>query len=431
MTTKRMSEPDFDQLLTAWFEADAPTREPEGLLDRSLVRTATARRRPAWILPEWWIPAQLTVPLRAAGRLVPVLVVLALVVALATAILIIGSRQRLPDPFGPAGNGDLAYISNGQIYTSRPNGSDIVQLTFDDRSVAMPVFSRDGTKVAFKRISATSGLDDPGLVGDLVIANADGTNPVTIDPEAEGMSPTSWSADGRWVVYSRSIGATEQVFIAPSDGSSPPTQLTDRGPLSWSPVVSPDGRQVAYVVGDVRIQVMNLDGSGDHQVNTTPFESISDLQWHPDGDRLIVSAGRGPDPARWYAILDLWIVRLNGSDDQRITRRGGAETSASWSPDGSQLAYLQWELDYRARLIVADADGGNPRELPGRYGTIPPIWSPDGTRIAAIDDLGATPRVVLVDPDGEAEPVVIEGAFPPEGAIAVRSDFVSWQRVAP
>jgi hypothetical protein len=47
---------DFDRYLAAWLTADAPSREPEPLLGRVLARTARTGRRPAWLIPERWIP---------------------------------------------------------------------------------------------------------------------------------------------------------------------------------------------------------------------------------------------------------------------------------------------------------------------------------------------------------------------------------------
>src|SRR6187397_688842 len=98
MTTKRMSEPDFDSLLTAWFEADARVREPETLVDAALVRVHRSRRLPAWLLSEWWIPMQLSMQARAVPRLATTLLLVILLVAALVAIAIVGSTRRLPNP---------------------------------------------------------------------------------------------------------------------------------------------------------------------------------------------------------------------------------------------------------------------------------------------------------------------------------------------
>ena len=89
-----MSTNDADRLLTAWLDSVAPAREPEHLLGDVLERTSWTRRRPAWRIPERWIPkttatarvstgARVSLPAMAAG----VLLLLALVATVALLLL--------------------------------------------------------------------------------------------------------------------------------------------------------------------------------------------------------------------------------------------------------------------------------------------------------------------------------------------------------
>ena len=109
-----MSERDaFDRRLSAWFAADAVSREPEHLLGSVLARTARTRRRPAWLIPERWIPMSAITSRTAPATRVPwrvIVPVALLIVALAVgALLVAGSQQRrLPAPFGRAANGLIA-----------------------------------------------------------------------------------------------------------------------------------------------------------------------------------------------------------------------------------------------------------------------------------------------------------------------------------
>ena len=66
MTSQNAQRDDFDRLMSQWMEADGRVREPEQLLESVLERTRVARRIPGWLLPERWIPVQLTMP--TAGR---------------------------------------------------------------------------------------------------------------------------------------------------------------------------------------------------------------------------------------------------------------------------------------------------------------------------------------------------------------------------
>ena len=426
MTTKRMSEPDFDRLLTAWFGSDAQVREPEALLEDALARGRRSRRHPAWLLPEWWIPMQLTVPLRAVPRLAPILLLIALLVTALIAIAVVGSQPRVPDPFGPADNGRVAYLANGQIYAANPDGSDAIALTTGLRSAATPSWSRDGTRFAFKLISPRPGTDDPARFGDIVVADANGSNPITIDRETEDPSPPSWSPDGRWLAYSKVTATGDQVFIAAADGSSPPVRVGDPTTVNWAPIFSPDGTRVMYFAGfsGNGIGVMNRDGSDQRIANTTTFSAVDSASWHPDGTRIVVSA-------RTAEGFDLWILRLDGLPEQHLERPLADEVGPSWSADGTRLAYLTSVAGVSYTLAVADADGSNDKSLAGSYSQINPSWSPDGSRISVVNDLGSVGRVTLVDPSGVAEPIEIEGDFPAAGVVATRSSPTSWQRLAP
>lgn len=424
MTSQNSSRDDFDQLMRQWMEADSHVREPEHLLDSVLERTKGARRRPSWLLPERWVPGRLTMRLRAMP-LAPILLIIALLLAAIAAIILIGSRQRLPEPFGLAANGQVVYLSNGQVFAANADGSNTVQLTFGSRSAAAPVWSRDGTKFAYKLISTSSTAEDPEQFGDLVVVDADGSNPITIERNAKGMSPGEWSPDGRWLAYSLVVGGIDQIFIAASDGSSPPTRVGNPETINWGPVFSPDGTKIAYFEDQRGVVVMNRDGSNPGMLNQTPFKEVDSFAWHPDGKRLVVSAAIGDEA------FDLWFLYLDRSAEHKIVLGQRAELLPSWSPDGTRLSYLTTTDGYYFAVRVADADGKHERIVPGGNSSrVMPTWSPDGTRIAVVHDQSDVARVKILDPDGEARAIEIVGVLPSASVIAPRSGVPTWQRKA-
>ena len=140
----------FDRQISDWLHADAEHRVPEHL-DAVLRRTRTERQRPAWSSLERWLPVQSTLRFTPVPRIAWLLVVLGLVLALAAAALWIGTRQRLPNPFGPARNGAIVMSHDGDVYALDP-------LTHAERLIVGgesfdfgPTFSRDGTKLLFLR----------------------------------------------------------------------------------------------------------------------------------------------------------------------------------------------------------------------------------------------------------------------------------------
>ena len=139
------------------------------------------------------------IPLRTIG------VVALLILALAAAVLIVGSQQpRLPLPYGPAGNGLVIYASESDIYVGDPVTRATRQITDGPEVDGYPGFSRDGTTIAFLR----SASGDPTAKGDLMIAGADGSGlrKLTHQP-LSGISDGDGSGDGRSMVSSRVSGA--------------------------------------------------------------------------------------------------------------------------------------------------------------------------------------------------------------------------------
>ncbi|MEO8230251.1 MAG: hypothetical protein ABI628_10885 [Chloroflexota bacterium] len=122
--------------------------------DLLLARTARSQQRPAWVFPERWLPVDIAtrsargtaVPWRLIGALA-----LAILIAAAALAIYIGSRPRIPEPFGVAGNGALAYSVFGDIYTQvGPKGTPKVIVTGPEID-KWPLYSPDGTHLAFVR----------------------------------------------------------------------------------------------------------------------------------------------------------------------------------------------------------------------------------------------------------------------------------------
>ena len=112
-----------------------------------------------------------------------------------------------------------------------------------------------------------------------------------------------WTPDGRAILFSavrksdwEMIANDSEVYRFDIDSGRIST-LTDRRGPDNGPIVSPDGRQIAYVGYDdhkkgfeqADLYVMNADGSGAHRVAPGLDRSINQLEWSADG-RSIVAA---------------------------------------------------------------------------------------------------------------------------------------------
>jgi Tol biopolymer transport system component len=421
---------EFDRLLASWFEADARVREPVGLLDDTLALTARTRRLPSWLLPERWIPMQLTTRLQPVPRIVGPLVILGLIVALAAAAwLLAGSRLRTLEPFGPAGTGRIAFASLGDIYTANPDGSNAQPITSGPEIDGRPVWSHVGSKVAFFRWASTTAER-----ADLMVLDVDSGAVIEIVSEADTLSVPSWSPDDRMLTFSH--GVVPRVFMAAADGSSTPTQLGLPGPAQ-APVWSPDGIRIAYTAlgsGSETLHVANPDGSGSKAL-TRPYAVFGHgfnhgemgLTWSPDGTRILFAAGE-------EQAMDLYVVDPDGQTPERpIASTNSNEYGATWAPDGTRIAYISADPLTHGYPMVANADGSGAKRLVDRkVFYLTPLWSPDGTMIVihAVDEDGG---IWLVDSQTGAVRAKLTSSPAPlsEDEMPGSADIWSFERVRP
>ncbi len=364
---------------------------------------------------------------RSAVAVLGALVLIAVLLALL--LVIVGSHRRLPPPFGVAGNGTIAYVANGHVYLADPHGANRRQVTFDAGQQTDPAFSRDGTRLAWRQFNVGG---DPE-VADAIVANADGSNQVVIARSVKGLSHIAWSPDCRFVAFSGSIGGGPgSGWIAPADGSAPPASFTQI-PGAWDPVWSPDGQRLLIGADPGRLYIVDRDGGNPRRLTTLDFQEVGQrgeiAEWNPAGTLVLFTAFLPGGDNQVY------VVGLDGAPERKLSNGTQIGRDASWSPDGSRIAYMRSGTGTGPWLIISDVTGAQFRTLPGHYGWYQPIWSPDGTRIVVTDDRpgpndkpGPAVRVIL-DAVGTAPPVEIPAAgLTPDG---VPDWAASWQRIAP
>lgn len=103
----------------------------------------------------------------------------------------------------------------------------------------------------------------------------------------------SLSPDGRRIAWSAAPrGRTGEhredvIFVAPTDGSGPPRQWTERQ-ACWAPSWSPTGTQLAFLSdqdqrGVAGIRLSPLDGGESVQLVRPRTNGVSQFRWSPCG----------------------------------------------------------------------------------------------------------------------------------------------------
>ncbi len=102
------------------------------------------------------------------------------------------------------------------------------------------------------------------------------------------------------------------------------------------PQISPDGKLVAFTVGDVnmsanktltQIYTVSIDGSDLKQI-TNGDKSNSSPRWSPDGTKIAFTTGG-----------QIWMMNPDGSSQAQITKISTGAGNPVWSPDGRMIAF--------------------------------------------------------------------------------------------
>lgn len=285
-----------------------------------------------------------------------------------------GSRSRdVSNVVGsPLENGAIAYVSNGEIWLVRPDGSEAMKLDVEaPGGVGGVAWSSDGRRLAFEVNSYPPEGSPKGGFTDVYVANADGSDVVRLTHEQGARLPT-WSPDGSRIAYaSGSEDGGSQILAMNADGSDR-AQLTSGPAFSVRPAWSPDGSSIAFesvLDGNSDVYVMAPDGSGRERL-TDDHAWDGDPVWSPDGQVIAFASER--DPAGIY------VMNADGSDARLIEPDDDvANLNIAWSPDGTFLAFSSSRGPGFARAIyVLELSSGVVTQITDRGPLWGPAWQP-------------------------------------------------------
>ena len=272
----------------------------------------------------------------------------------------------------PGENGLIVFSSNRsgnfEIYTMKPDGSGLTQLTNDPDADTFAAWSPDGSRIAFAR---TSG---PAQAQGTYLMNADGSGMTQLTQT--GDRNPNWSPDGTKILLDRLVdGSTgnRDIFIMNDDGSGQ-INLTNSTRIDFEPSWSPDGTKIVFVgslSGNHNIYVMNADGSNQTNLTNIPTQEFRP-SWSPDGSQIAFSrnvATSGFD-------LEIHVMNADGSGVVQLTNTNRSNSQPAWSPDGSQIVFTSTR-DSNHEIYLMNADGSGQVKL-SNSATVDeyPDWQP-------------------------------------------------------
>jgi len=277
-------------------------------------------------------------------------------------------KERLPaspdvKAWGQAGAEWLVLAKAGRA----ANGTFSLALQVMDTRAEKPVFSKNYSAAAESFRAPTSMLRRTAhLVADDLVKQLTGER---------GVASTR-------IVFVRQVSqGVKELFQIDRDGANA-LQLTQHGSLSLAPTVTTDGRlaYVTYKGGTPEIWGQRkANGPHERLFPITKQEGLCfSPAWSPDGRRLAFVLGDRRGNA------DIMVLDLDTNRVRRLTDGAGINTSPSWNPTGTQIAFTS-DREGGPQIYLMQDDGSNLRRLTteGTYNESP-AWSPSGAMIAYV-----------------------------------------------
>lgn len=229
------------------------------------------------------------------------------------------------------------YLESINIIHTSGKGSRELFKSENPNQLETPFWRPDGQWIAF----VGHPLNKAG--NDIYIVRQDGSELTRLTYTKGIKRANSWSSDGKWIIYSQTIGEPRQAEVDLYEIEVETRfirQITNtEGIYEHSPVYSPGGDEIVYSSKkegpgqEFHLYIMNRNGSDVRQISEIPIFSgmIS-----PDGEKIAYSSSDDCE--------DIYTIDLTTNKVIRLTDLPGSERHPSWSSDNQWLAFMASEV---------------------------------------------------------------------------------------
>lgn len=285
----------------------------------------------------------------------------------------------------PLGGGlsQIAFASDRtgimQVWMMNADGTQQHQITSISDGACQPTWSPDGMRLAFT--SPCRGKQDKYPGSSLYIINVDGTGLVPLPTNPEGEYDPAWSPTGRYIAFTSLSNNRSSIFRIDLENQAKEDLSQSSAYSDKQPAWNPTGTELAFVRQFSTGTIWKMSNTGLPQNIYTQSGNVNNLwpAWSQDGSILFYSQTK-PDSIVPWLVYQRYEDR-GKSHESRIPAKGqispGPVAEVSASPDGFWLAYEGWPQGDNHDIFIMKINGADSQRLttdPGlEFG---PVWRP-------------------------------------------------------
>lgn len=296
------------------------------------------------------------------------------------------STTPYPDPF--------PY----DIYTVTIDGNNLTRLTHDTLRGYNPVWSLDGTRLAFIGRETKDGAAIDNVYGHLYVMNADGSSPLRLVPESLVVTPPLfWLPDSQRLLFTGYQQINGQylsdLYLIDADGSNLTRLTHDENPdiFHEALTLAPGGQAFLFIksvgsTSDADLYLGEVNEDSLRNLTASLDARVDYAAWSPDEQRIAITAnpqdkeGKLPEGGS----NSLFVVDRASADIAPFAQASCAY-GPIWAPNGAKIGYSSFVFcDQQVSLFVIDGDGANltrlsPTGFDGQF--LAYAWSSDSAQL--------------------------------------------------
>jgi len=261
--------------------------------------------------------------------------------------------------------GNDTFLGPGDVYVKLLPSGNPVQLTRDRRLKLSPVFSPDGTRIAYSVVEPWEVYEVPVMGGEaqLLLRNA---------------SSLTWIEGGKRLLFSEIKSGLHMGVVTTDEARGQVRDVylpEDERSMAHHSYLSPDGKWVLVVLMNAQgkltqCRVVPFDGKGAERLVGPANAACTTGAWSPDGKWIYLSTDAG---GRFH----IWKQRFRDGEPEQVTRGTTEEEGIAMARDGKSLLTSVGTFD----LTLSVHDGSGEQQVSAEGDTGAGTFSADGKKV--------------------------------------------------